>query len=135
MAGWGSGAAIQEVFGIPPMLLNDDRLGRVLEDFAPVAESVRGAVMLRAIETFGLDASRLHLDLTATAGGRRLRELGAGGQGVGRRSAGGPPGAGPGGDQPSRRADLCALPNGAARRNCPASAPPSKCWLPPCPPD
>jgi hypothetical protein len=65
VAGWGSGAAIQEVFGIPPMLLNDDRLGRVLEDFAPVAEAVRGAVMLRAIEAFGLDASRLHLDLTA----------------------------------------------------------------------
>jgi len=65
VAGWASSAAIHEVFAIPPMLLNDDRLGRVLEDFAPVAEAVRGAVMLRAIDTFGIDASRLHLDLTA----------------------------------------------------------------------
>jgi hypothetical protein len=29
--------------------LNDDRLGRVLEDFARVAEAARGAVMLSAI--------------------------------------------------------------------------------------
>ncbi|MGH9168349.1 MAG: IS1634 family transposase, partial [Acidimicrobiia bacterium] len=64
VAGWASSAAIQELFGIPPMLLNDDRLGRVLEDFAPVAEAVRGAVMLSSIEAFGVDASRLHLDLT-----------------------------------------------------------------------
>lgn len=65
VAGWASGSALAEVFGIPPMLLNDDRLGRVLEDFAPVAESVRGAVVLSAMEAFGIDASRLHLDLTA----------------------------------------------------------------------
>ena len=65
VAGWASQAAMVEVFGIPAMLLNDDRLGRVLEDFAPVAESVRGAVALAAVERFGVDASRLHLDLTA----------------------------------------------------------------------
>lgn len=65
VAGWASGAAMAEIFGIPPMLLNDDRLGRVLEDFAPVAEAVRGSVALAAIEAFGVNASRLHLDLTA----------------------------------------------------------------------
>ncbi len=31
-AGWGSGAAHQEVFANPPMVHYDDRLGRVLED-------------------------------------------------------------------------------------------------------
>jgi transposase len=65
VAGWASSAALAEIFAIPPMLLNDDRLGRVLEDFAPRAESVRGAVALAAVERFGVDASRLHLDLTA----------------------------------------------------------------------
>jgi transposase len=65
VAGWASSAAVAEIFAIPPMLLNDDRLGRVLEEFAPVAESVRGAVALAAVEQFGIDASRLHLDLTA----------------------------------------------------------------------
>jgi transposase len=64
VAGWASQAALQELFAIPPALLNDDRLGRALEAFHPVAEEVRGAVALRAIERFGEDAARLHLDLT-----------------------------------------------------------------------
>jgi len=64
IAGWGSSAALQEVLGVPGMLLNDDRLGRALETFAPLAETVRGAAALAAIEAFGADAARLHLDLT-----------------------------------------------------------------------
>jgi transposase len=64
VAGWASGAALHEVVGVPGMLLNDDRLGRALEAFAPVAEGVRGAVTLSAIAGFGVDAARLHLDLT-----------------------------------------------------------------------
>jgi hypothetical protein len=62
--GWASGAALAELFAIPGQLLNDDRLGRSLEALAPRAEEVRGALMLRAIEAFDLDAARLHLDLT-----------------------------------------------------------------------
>lgn len=65
IAGWASQAAIQELFGVPGMLLNDDRLGRALEDFCPVAERVRGEAALTAIEEFGVQAGRLHLDLTA----------------------------------------------------------------------
>jgi hypothetical protein len=65
ISGWASSAALAEVFGIPAMLLNDDRLGRALEAFAPHAEAIRGAVALAAIERFGVAAGRLHLDLTA----------------------------------------------------------------------
>ena len=65
IAGWASSAALQELFGIPAMLLNDDRLGRALEAFCPRAEEIRGAAALAAIERFGLEAGRLHLDLTA----------------------------------------------------------------------
>ncbi len=65
VAGWASGAALQELTGIPAMLLNDDRLGRALDAFAPVAEEVRGAACLTAIERCGVEAARLHLDLTA----------------------------------------------------------------------
>ena len=65
VAGWASGAAIHELFGIPAALLDDDRLGRALEAFAPHAEAVRGALAARAIERFGVDAGRLHVDLTA----------------------------------------------------------------------
>lgn len=64
IAAWGSNAALHEVLGVPGMLLNDDRLGRALEAFAPVAESVRGAAALAAVEAFGADAARLHVDLT-----------------------------------------------------------------------
>ncbi|MGH2668112.1 MAG: IS1634 family transposase, partial [bacterium] len=65
VSGWASGAAIQELFGTPAALLDDDRLGRGLERYAPHAETVRGALAARAIERFGIDAGRLHVDLTA----------------------------------------------------------------------
>jgi len=64
VAGWASGTALQELTGIPPALLNDDRLGRGLETLAVYAETLRGALAARAIERFGLDAGRLHVDLT-----------------------------------------------------------------------
>ena len=64
IAGWASGAAVRELLGIPPALLNDDRLGRGLETFAVYAEHVRGLLAARAIARFGADAGRLHVDLT-----------------------------------------------------------------------
>jgi hypothetical protein len=65
IAGWASGAAVQELLGIPAVLLNDDRLGRALEILAVYAETLRGTLAARAIERFGIDAGRLHVDLTA----------------------------------------------------------------------
>jgi hypothetical protein len=64
IAGWASGAAVQELLGIPAALLNDDRLGRGLEALAVYAEPLRGALAARAIERFGIDVGRLHVDLT-----------------------------------------------------------------------
>ena len=65
IAGWASGSALRELLGIPPQLLNDDRLGRALEILAVYAETLRGTLAARAIERFGIDAGRLHVDLTA----------------------------------------------------------------------
>jgi len=66
IAGWASSAAVAETLGVPASLLNDDRLGRALEALAPLAETIRGRLLLAAIEKFAsVDASRLHLDLTA----------------------------------------------------------------------
>ena len=67
VAGWASGAAVHELFGIPPALLNDDRLGRALETFAVYSEHLRSRVAARAIERFGVAAGRLHVDLTTVA--------------------------------------------------------------------
>lgn len=64
VAGWASGAAVHELLGIPPALLNDDRLGRALETFAVYSEHLRSQVAARAIEQFGVSAGRLHVDLT-----------------------------------------------------------------------
>jgi len=64
VAGWASGTALQELVGIPPALLNDDRLGRGLEALAVYAESLRGALAAKAIDRFGIDVGRLHVDLT-----------------------------------------------------------------------
>src|SRR5680860_292406 len=64
VAGWASGAAVHELLGIPAALLNDDRLGRGLELLAVDAELLRGLLATRAIERFGIDAGRLHVDLT-----------------------------------------------------------------------
>lgn len=89
IAAWGSNAALHEVLGVPGMLLNDDRLGRALEAFAPVAESVRGAAALAAVEAFGADAARLHVDLTTlrVAGAYNDSEMVAKGWGSDRRVA------------------------------------------------
>jgi len=64
IAGWASGAAVHELLGIPPALLNDDRLGRALECFAVYAEDLRSRVAAGAIERFGVTAGRLHVDLS-----------------------------------------------------------------------
>jgi Domain of unknown function (DUF4277)/Transposase DDE domain len=64
IAGWASGAAVHELLEIPPALLNDDRLGRALETFAVYAEDLRSRVAAGAIERYGVNAGRLHVDLT-----------------------------------------------------------------------
>lgn len=65
VAGWASSAAVHELFAVPAGLLNDDRLGRALEALARVAEDVRGALLMAAVQRFpGVEAARLHLDLT-----------------------------------------------------------------------
>jgi hypothetical protein len=89
VAGWASGAAVQELLGVPPALLNDDRLGRALEAFAVYAEHLRGALAARAIERFGLDVGRLHVDLTTVrvAGAYEHSALVAKGWGSDRRVA------------------------------------------------
>jgi hypothetical protein len=64
VAGWASSAAVAELLDTPAGLLNDDRLGRALDALAPVAEHVRGAAALAALDTFDVDISQLHVDLT-----------------------------------------------------------------------
>ncbi|WP_331768001.1 IS1634 family transposase [Embleya sp. NBC_00896] len=62
---WARTWAVEEVFGIEPDLLNDDRLARALDAIAPKLEQIAGTVGARAIAEFGFDVSRFHWDITS----------------------------------------------------------------------
>ncbi|GAA2284410.1 MULTISPECIES: IS1634 family transposase [Kitasatospora] len=62
---WARSWAVEEVFGIEPGLLNDDRLARALDAIAPRLEQVAGTIGARAIAEFGIDVSRCHWDMTS----------------------------------------------------------------------
>lgn len=61
---WGERFAVQEVLGIAPCKLNDDRLGRTLDVVAGQLEAILNLVARRAVECFGLDLAELHWDVT-----------------------------------------------------------------------
>ncbi len=62
---WAAGYAVEEVFGIRPEQLNDDRVGRALDAIAPQLDQIVGSVGVTAITAFGIDVSRLHWDMTS----------------------------------------------------------------------
>ena len=65
MADWAEQWAVQEVFGIIPDLLNDDRCARALDAIAPQLEHIVGSVGAAAVCEFGIDVARLHWDMTS----------------------------------------------------------------------
>jgi transposase len=65
VTGWAGEHAVEEVFGIAPALLNDDRIGRALDAIALELDHIVGSVGAQAISVFGLDTSRLHWDMTS----------------------------------------------------------------------
>jgi transposase len=62
---WARAWAVEEVFGIAPDALNDDRIGRALDAIAPRLDQLVGSVGARAIASFGLEVARLHWDMTS----------------------------------------------------------------------
>ncbi len=62
---WARAFAVDEVFGLDPDSLNDDRVGRALDAVAPHLDEIVGSVGARAIAEFGIDVSRLHWDMTS----------------------------------------------------------------------
>lgn len=62
---WAREWAVEEVFGIDPAVLNDDRIGRALDAIAPELDHIVGSVGARAIATFGIDVARCHWDMTS----------------------------------------------------------------------
>jgi transposase len=62
---WARAWAVEEVFGILPETLNDDRVGRALDAIAPNLDQLVGSVGARAIAAFGVEVARLHWDMTS----------------------------------------------------------------------
>lgn len=62
---WAEEWAVEEALGIVAAALNDDRLGRCLDDLATVRDRVRGEVTLQAVAAFGLETKALRWDLTS----------------------------------------------------------------------
>lgn len=62
---WAEDWAVEETFGIAPAALNDDRLGRCLDDVAAVHDRLRGDLTVQALAAFGLEAKTLRWDLTS----------------------------------------------------------------------
>jgi transposase len=62
---WAGQWAVEEVFGVAPDFLNDDRIGRALDAIAPQLAQVTGGLGARAITEFGIDTTRWHWDMTS----------------------------------------------------------------------
>lgn len=65
IVGWAEAWAVEETFGIRPADLNDDRLGRCLDDIAAVHDRLRGEIAVKAMAGFGLATTTLRWDLTS----------------------------------------------------------------------
>ena len=65
VADWAHAWAVQEVYGIDPDTLNDDRLGRALDTLAGQVNQVVGSIGAKAIDVFGIDVTRCHWDMTS----------------------------------------------------------------------
>jgi transposase len=61
---WAREASVADYFGIDAELLNDDRLGRVLERIAVYGEEVQIPLVLGVIKKFRLDVSQVHYDIS-----------------------------------------------------------------------
>ncbi|MET8332075.1 IS1634 family transposase [Streptomyces sp. NPDC005181] len=62
---WARTWAVEEVFGVDPALLNDDRLARALDAIAPRLEEITGSVGAQAIAECGIDVAQIHWDMTS----------------------------------------------------------------------
>jgi hypothetical protein len=62
---WAEDFAVNELLGIDPLKLNDDRLGRALDAISDQLEGIQGSVSIRAIRVFDLKLEQVHIDITS----------------------------------------------------------------------
>jgi Domain of unknown function (DUF4277) len=64
---WAEAWAVEETFGIAPSALDDDRLGRCLDDIAAVPDRLRGDLTVQAVAAFGVGTKTVRWDPTSVA--------------------------------------------------------------------
>jgi hypothetical protein len=64
---WAQTQAIEEVYGLAAEALNDDRIGRALDEIHPHLVDLWAAVVLRGAAAYGLRLAQLHSDVTRVA--------------------------------------------------------------------
>jgi transposase len=62
---WAEQAGLTGYYQLSAAALNDDCFGRALERLAVHAPDIEAALVLRAVQVFGLDLSKVHYDLTS----------------------------------------------------------------------
>mgnify|MGYP000240138817 CR=1 FL=1 len=61
---WAEDLAIEETLGIPPELLNDDRIARTLDALDPHIQEIEAAIAVNAITEFKVGTKLVHWDIT-----------------------------------------------------------------------
>jgi transposase len=64
---WAQTQAVEEVYGLAAEALNDDRIGRALDEIHPHLVDLWAALVLRGAQAFGLRLDQLHSDVTRVA--------------------------------------------------------------------
>jgi transposase len=80
LGSWATKATLADSYNLSEQQLHDDRIGRALERVADHGDAVQAALVLRAIEEFGLDVQQIHYDLSTVElyGGYEADDTGPG---------------------------------------------------------
>jgi transposase len=64
---WAATQAVEEVYGVAATALNDDRIGRALDELHPHLVDAWARLVLRGAQAYGVQLDRLHSDVTRVA--------------------------------------------------------------------
>jgi transposase len=67
VGGWAKTQAVEEVYGFVGEALNDDRIGRALDEIHPHLMDLWASIVVKGAESYGIRLDRLHSDVTRLA--------------------------------------------------------------------
>ena len=67
LGAWAKSQALEEVYGVEGEALNDDRIGRALDEIHPHLGDLWANIVLKGAQAYGVSLDRLHSDVTRLA--------------------------------------------------------------------